>query len=315
MITTLDPAELPLAGAPAAVVSVGVFDGVHLGHQAILEANLACARENGLRPTVVTFRGHPKRVILGRAPKTLTTLEHRLALFERAGIEHTLALAFTEELRAMSPERFIDEILVRGLGAQAFVLGFDSKFGKDRAGGPELLAELGHRVQVVPRVSVAQRAISSTAIREAVELGDLEGAERMLGRPVTVLGTVVHGQALGRTLGFPTANLDLHHGLHPPAGVYAGLAHLAESSEPLAAVANIGTRPTLAGKVPAEPTVEVHILDFQGDLYDQRMEFEFAGRLRSERPFEDLEQLRTQIGLDVEQARDLLRRRNRDARG
>lgn len=309
MITTRSLADLPDQGA-GTVVSIGVFDGVHLGHQAILAANARRSEQLGCTSAVVTFGGHPKRMLLGRAPKTLTTLEHRLTLFKRAGIGLTLVLDFDEELRSMPAETFIDRILVQALDARAFVLGFDSKFGKQRSGDPELLTRLGHSVEVVPRVRVRQRAISSTAIREAVELGDLEGAASMLGRPVAVLGEVVHGQALGRTLGFPTANLDLHHELHPPAGVYAGLAYpLRDGSgtaSPLPAVANIGTRPTLTGITPGEPTVEVHLLDFRGDLYGLPLEFEFVQALRPEQHFADLDQLRAQIARDVERAREIL---------
>lgn len=316
MILTHGLQDLPLAGCEPAVVSVGVFDGVHLGHQAILAANVARAQELGLVPTVATFSGHPKRVLLGRAPRTLTSLEHRLTLFRRAGIGHALVLEFDDQLRTMSAEAFVSQVLLGGLRAQAFVLGFDSKFGMNRRGDPELLHNLGHDVQVVPRVSVDQRAISSTAIREAVELGDLAGAARMLGRPVSVLGRVIHGQALGRTLGFPTANLDLAHELHPPTGVYAGIAHvLSPDKDParrrsLSAVANIGTRPTLAGKAPESPTVEVHLLDFEEDLYGELLEFEFVANLRPEQRFVDLDALRNQIAADVVAARSALAGRN-----
>ena len=223
----------PQAPAPGgSVVSIGVFDGVHLGHQAILRANVRRARELGATPAVITFRRHPKRVLLGRAPRTLTSLEHRLELFRQAGIGHTLVLAFDGALRALSPEDFVERFARSALLARAFVLGFDSKFGRDRRGTPESLAAAGHAVEVVDKVVVDGRAVSSTAIREAVELGDLEGAGRMLGRPVSVLGTVVAGDARGRELGFPTANLNLHHELHPPVGVYAGRARVFRRGRP-----------------------------------------------------------------------------------
>jgi riboflavin kinase/FMN adenylyltransferase len=294
-----------------------VFDGVHLGHQAILAANLARARELGAAPTVVTFAGHPKAVLIGQAPRTLTTLEHRLELFRRAGIEHTLVLRFDESLRQVSAEEFVDRILIRGLGAKAFVLGFDSKFGHDRRGTPALLAARGCDVTVVEQVLVAQRPVSSTAIREAVELGDLDGARAMLGRPVSVLGRVVRGDALGRRLGFPTANLDLHHELHPPPGVYWGRATLDPGGrEPsaggttLGAVCNIGFRPTLAIPAPERPRIEVHLLDLEPprDLYGANLEMEFLGRLRAEKRFAGLEELEAQIAADVEAAREHLRR-------
>lgn len=319
MIATRDLAELPPPPAAGAVVSIGVFDGVHLGHGAILTANAARARGLEAVPTVVTFHEHPKRVLLGRAPRTLTTLEHRLELFSRHGIAHTVVLIFDDELRRTPAEDFVDELLIGRLGARSFVLGFDSKFGKDRRGTPELLRGLGFDVTVVPQVVVDGRPVSSTAIREAVELGDLAGAARMLGRPVSVFGEVVRGAELGRRLGFPTANLDLHHELHPPPGVYACLAHLVQPGNVARfisthrAACNIGFRPTVQdlpprtpGQPPAAPVVEVHLLDFEGDIYGQHLELEFVARIRSERRFPDLGALEAQIAKDVATAREIL---------
>lgn len=315
MRVTSDPSALDRAPAlgqrASAVVSIGVFDGVHLGHQAILAANRVRARELGASPTVVTFRGHPKGVLLGREPRTLTSLEHRLDLFRRSGIEHTLVLTFDEHLRDVPAEEFVRRFLVEGLRARAFVLGFDSKFGHDRRGTPAWLRDAGFDVTIVDRVLVGERPVSSTAIREAVELGDLEGARRMLGRPVSVLGTVVRGDALGRQLGLPTANLDLHHELHPPPGVYFGWARRVPASTDShsddgarhPAVANIGFRPTLNSIDPERPRVEVHLLDFDADLYDQNLEMVFLGRLRDERRFAGLDELRRQIESDVREAR------------
>ena len=163
MRTTFDLRQIESTPA-GAVVSIGVFDGVHQGHQAILRANVARALELGAEPTVVTFRRHPKRVILGRAPKTLTTLDHRLELFRAAGIRHTVALDFDSDLREQSAVQFTDNCLVRGLRARHFVLGFDSKFGHDRKGGAQLLRELGHPVDVVGQVIVGRRPVSLSLI-------------------------------------------------------------------------------------------------------------------------------------------------------
>jgi riboflavin kinase/FMN adenylyltransferase len=323
------------ARAPnGAVVSIGVFDGVHLGHQAILARNVQDARASRARATVVTFRDHPKQLLLGRAPRTLTSLEHRVELFRRAGIEHTVALTFDDELRAIDAQEFVRDFLIGVLDARKFVLGFDSKFGKDRAGTPELIARMGLDVDVVPQVLVAGRAVSSTAIREAVELGDLAGAARMLGRPVAVYGEVVRGDQLGAKLGFPTANLDLHHELHPPVGVWACRARRIRASadaplsdgaasggtvsvgavsscsgEPaLPAVANIGHRPTVTLERADRPRVEVHLLDFEGDLYGEFIELEFVAFLRGEQRFPSKEALSDQIRRDVESARAVLSR-------
>lgn len=312
MRTTFDARDL--APSPnGSVVSVGVFDGVHLGHRAILKANVARARQLGAEPTVVTFRRHPKSLLLGRAPRTLTTLEHRLELFQRAGIEHALALTFDEALSKLSAEDFAERYLIKALGARALVLGFDSKFGHERRGTPDLMRKLGYDVQIVEPLQIDGRAISSTAIREAVELGDSNSAERMLGRPVSVVGHVVHGEARGGTIGFPTANLDLHHELHPPVGVYACRARIlgesardGTSPESLRAVANIGFRPTVEAEQPPHPRLEVHIFDFEGDLYGKRLEISFAKCLRGERQFESLEALVAQIKLDCAEARSVL---------
>lgn len=304
---TTDPLR-PLEGRDA-VVSIGVFDGVHLGHQAILAANRAEAATRGAVSTAVTFGDHPKALLLGRAPRTLTTLEHRLRHFERLGIEHAVVLEFNDQLRQTEARTFVEDLLVRGLHATAFVLGFDSKFGRDRAGDAALIRSLGHPVQVVPKVELGQRAVSSTAIREAVELGDLDGAARMLGRPVSVYGRVVHGDALGRQLGFPTANLDLAHELSPPPGVYACRAEIDPLErtdarpEALPAVANIGYRPTVTGERPERPRVEAHLLEGGQDLYGRHLELAFVAKLRDEQRFEGIEELKAQIARDCAAAR------------
>lgn len=305
-------AALRVAPEPAgsAVVSIGVFDGVHLGHQAILAANLVRARTLDAVPTVVTFRSHPKELLLGHAPLTLTSIDHRLELFAEAGIQHCLVLDFTAELRSYDAEDFTSKVLLEGLGARAFVLGFDSKFGRDRSGTPEHLRSIGLDVEVVEAVQTGGRAVSSTAIREAISLGDLAGASAMLGRPVTLHGRVVHGDKRGRQLGFPTANLDLDHELPPPEGVWACRARLLDSSPQrvIRAVTNVGHRPTVAGdpSAGASPVVEAHLLDYEGDLYDQRVGLEFVRFLRPEQRFASLDELKAAIGADIARARETL---------
>ena len=304
MRATFESGKL-LPSPRGAVVSIGVFDGIHLGHQAILAANRAAADELDAEATVLTFRRHPKRVLLGRAPKTLTSLDHRIELFRRARMDHVVALRFTPELRALDADTFVQRIAVEGLAVRRFVLGFDSKFGRDREGTPERLRSLGFEVTVVPEVLVGGRPVSSTAIREAVDLGDLDLAARMLGRRVSVLGLVVRGNQLGRTIGFPTANLDLHHELHPPPGVYAVLVRRQSETGSRPGVCNIGFRPTVGGAADA-PLVEVHLLDFADDLYGERLELAFVARLRHERKFPDLAALQAQIARDAQEARILL---------
>lgn len=291
------------------VATVGVFDGVHLGHFHVLREVVSRAKESGLKSVMVTFADHPKSVLIGRAPATVTSLEHRLLLFRRAGIDATLVLRFTPELRELSAQDFTHKYLLQGLGLRELVFGFDSKFGKNRSGNPESLRplseSLGFAITEVPPLKLAGRAVSSTFIREAVQLGDLESAALMLGRPVSVLGTVVPGDQRGRELGFPTANLDLHHELHPPRGVYAGLVRLPGSAQPglLPAVINLGTSPTFEGDA---EKVEVHLIDFDGDLYGQDLEVYFLQVIRPEAAFENAAALRAQIQTDLADAREIL---------
>ncbi|MDA0667730.1 MAG: bifunctional riboflavin kinase/FAD synthetase [Planctomycetota bacterium] len=291
------------------VATVGVFDGVHLGHFHVLREVVGRAKKSGMHAVMVTFDDHPKSVLIGRAPATVTSLEHRLLLFRRAGIDATLVLRFTPELRELSAQDFTHKYLLDGLGLRELVFGFDSKFGKNRSGNPESLRPLsealGFAITEVPPLKLHGRAISSTFIREAVQLGDLENAALMLGRPISVLGTVVPGDQRGRELGFPTANLDLHHVLHPPHGVYAGLVRLPGSTKPelLPAVINIGIRPTFEGRA---EKVEVHLIDFDGDLYGQDLEVYFLQSIREEATFENAVALGAQIQADLADARGIL---------
>jgi len=288
--------------AEGCAATVGVFDGVHLGHFVVLRRVVERAQGLGVQPVMVTFAGHPKEVLLGRAPATVTSLAHRLLLFERAGIAATLVLEFTAELRALTAEEFVRRVLIEGLGLRELVFGFDSKFGRDRGGNPASLTplakELGFGIVEVPPLRLGGRAVSSSAVREAVSLGDLHNAALMLGRPVSVLGTVVRGDGRGKSLGFPTANLDLHHELHPPEGVYAAFALLAGVLQPT--VVNIGTKPTFGG---GEEVVEAHLLDGAGDLYGRDLEIFFLERLRGEQSFPNPEALRAQIADDAARAR------------
>lgn len=301
---------LPDPGREAGrVLTVGVFDGVHLGHFVVLRRVVERASQERQEPVVVTFAGHPKELLTGHAPPTVTSLDHRLLLFERIGIRTTLVLRFTPELRELTAEQFLQRVLLDGMGARTLVLGWDSKFGKDRRGTAESLQPLaraaGFDLEAIGPLLLQGHPVSSTAVREAVALGEFERAATMLGRPVSLLGTVVHGDSRGRELGFPTANLDLHHELRPPDGVYAALAlqraDLQQQLRP--AVVNIGTRPTFGA---AAIAVEVHLLDFQGDLYGQDLELFFLCRIRDERRFPGVEALVAQIHADIAAARGVL---------
>jgi riboflavin kinase / FMN adenylyltransferase len=277
-----EPAELPAARRS---VALGTFDGVHLGHVRVIEA----ARKAGLRTTVVTFHPHP-RAVLGGHVELLATLERRLELLEGAGVEDVLVLHFDERLAALSPEGFAEGIL-RGVGAETVVAGETFRFGRGREGDLEQLERLGFDVRRVP---LAEN-VSSSLIRQLVHAGDLERAARVLGRPPEVEGIVVRGDGRGRELGFPTANLDVPADLLvPPDGVYAGWAGGRR------AAVSIGTNPHFDG---VERRVEAHLLDFDADLYGERLVVELWSPIRDQRRFDSLDELVAAIGDDVERTR------------
>jgi riboflavin kinase / FMN adenylyltransferase len=266
-------------------VAVGSFDGLHRGHRAVLETT----RATGLTPTVITFDPHP-RIALGNKVELLTTLARRLELLGELGIETTLVAAFSPELQRLEPEAFAERYL-RGIGAEVVVAGEDFRFGVRRSGDLALLERLGFEVVATDEVE----GVSSTAIRAALGEGDVVSAARMLGRPHELDGTVVAGDQRGGTLGYPTANLLLEPDLAVPQfGIYAGAAldHRAAVS--------IGTNPHYGG---TERRIEPFLLDFEGDLYGQRLVVELWERLRDEAVFDSEEELVAQIARDVEATR------------
>jgi riboflavin kinase/FMN adenylyltransferase len=263
-------------------VAIGSFDGVHLGHRHVLET----ARAAGGPTTVVTFWPHP-RLVLGNRVELLSTLERRLELLEAEGVEEVLVVSFTPELAALEPEQFADSLL-RRIKASLIAVGENFRFGRAAAGDPASLERLGFDVRLVGLVE----GVSSTRIRSLLREGDVVAAARLLGRPAEVEGTVVLGDQRGGTLGFPTANLAVEPELLVPAyGIYAGAArgHRAAIS--------IGINPHYGGD---ERRIEPHLLDFEGDLYGQRLVVELWRRLRDERAFEAEEELVAQIARDVE---------------
>jgi riboflavin kinase/FMN adenylyltransferase len=270
-------------------VAIGTFDGVHRGHRRVLEA----ARAADLRPTVVTFDPHP-RSFFGRRVELLSTLERRLELLDDAGVEDVLVLRFDEALAALEPEAFAESML-RGIGAEVVAAGEGFRFGRGRAGDLALLERLGFAARPVPLVE----NVSSSRVRELLAAGDVAGAATLLGRPPEVEGIVVLGDQRGRLLGFPTANLETPPDLLVPAlGIYAGatIGHRTAIS--------IGTNPHYRG---TERRVEGHLLDFDGDLYGQRMVFELWERLRDEAAFGSEAELVEAIDRDVGRTREAVR--------
>jgi riboflavin kinase/FMN adenylyltransferase len=288
------------------VVAVGVFDGVHLGHQRLLHQLLEMASERQGMPTVVTFANHPDQVLHGSAPPLIISVQHRLRLLQRAGVLRLVLLEFEPQLQNMTAREFAEELLVDKLRTRGLLLGYDSALGKDRQGTPQHFRDIGNQlgfeVASGEPFKVEGKPVSSTAIRKAIASGDLARARTYLGRFPSALGQVEHGEARGRTLGFPTANVALTSGAAPPSGVYAVEAIV--DGNTFAAVANLGTRPTFDD---GKRSLEVHLLDYDGDLYGRELEVTFRQLLRDERKFDGAEDLKAQIAKDVAEARACLR--------
>jgi riboflavin kinase/FMN adenylyltransferase len=299
------------------VVTIGAYDGVHRGHRAVVATVQRLAAERGLATAVVTFDRHPASVVRPEsAPRLLTDLEQKLELLAATGLDHAVVLHFDEERSKESAEDFINEVLVGCLNTKLIVVGEDFHFGHRRRGNVELLrqlgAQLGFDVKPLRLVDVdgehtadEDERVSSTAIRRALEVGDLVRANRMLGRPYEVRGVVEHGDERGRTLGFPTANVAVPGEIMLPAnGIYASW-YQRPSGEVHPAAVSLGLRPTFYEDQPYR-LLEVHLLDFDGDLYGERAEVRFHTRLRGEVRFDSVDELVVQIQADCNDARAAL---------
>jgi riboflavin kinase/FMN adenylyltransferase len=287
-------------------LTVGNFDGVHRGHRAMLERVVAKAGSLGVAACVLTFEPHPREFFApASAPSRLTRLRDKLELFAAAGIGRTHVARFDGKLAGLSAERFIDEVLVRGLGVAWMLVGSDFRFGARRAGDFALLArsaaQIGFELEAMPDVTHQGERVSSSRVRAALEAGDLRRAEELLGRPYTMSGRVAHGERLGRTLGFPTANIVLRRRA-PLEGIFVVDAMLVETQRRLRGAASVGRRPTIREHAPL--LLEVHLLDFDGDIYGKHLRVTFLEKLRAERKFDGLEVLRKAIAADVAQARN-----------
>lgn len=288
-------------------VTVGVFDGVHLGHLRLVHELVELAAALDAVPTAITFRAHPDLLLRGEAPPLIVSVPHRLRLLRRAGVQRLVLLDFDDRLRAFTAAQFASDILAGALHARGLLLGFDAALGKDREGTPAAFAALGaqldFRVRTAAALLVDGEPISSTAIRAAVTAGDLPRATRLLGRYPSAFGTVEHGAGRGRGLGFATANLTPQSSVLPPHGVYA--VQVIHGGETYPGVANLGRRPTFTA--PDTPALlEVHLLSWSGDLYGAPLEIGFVERLRDERTFAGPDELRAQIARDVARATAVL---------
>lgn len=289
----------------ASVVTTGTFDGVHLGHQAILRYLVDRARAIGGVPTVVTFSPHPREVVTGEPVPLLTTLDERADLLEALGVERFVVLPFSRDLSLLEPEAYVEDVLRGTVGLREIVIGYDHRFGRGRAGDRATLERLGARdgfsVDVIPEQVERGITVSSTQIRRLLEAGDAAGAAALLGRPYRITGTVVHGDARGRLLGVPTANVEPTHRrkVVPKLGVYAVRATLRDGAT-FGGMMNVGRRPTFEsdGAVRAE----VHLFDFAADLYGRTVCVDVVARLRDEMRFENVDALVARLGEDRAEA-------------
>ncbi|WP_263078347.1 bifunctional riboflavin kinase/FAD synthetase [Endozoicomonas sp. Mp262] len=295
----------------ACVATIGNFDGVHLGHRAILKALKMEAQRRQVKACVITFEPLPhEHFNSGEVPARLITLREKLLLLEQCGIDQVLCLPFGDRLSNISAEDFVQNILADGLGIHYLIVGDDFRFGYGRKGNFSHLCEMGKQcgfeVNDTETVTQGCGRISSTRIRDLLKSGNLKSAGQLLGGPFTMVGRVRPGQQLGRTLGFPTANIRVKHRILPMTGVFAVRVKMKGAAYD--GVANLGVRPTVTS---SRPLLEVHLLDFRGDLYGMDLTVEFIEKLRSEQKFASLDALRTAIAGDVEQARGIFgRKRN-----
>jgi riboflavin kinase/FMN adenylyltransferase len=296
--------DAPRGGA---VVTVGTFDGVHLGHQALLGRAVARARGLGVPAVVYTFDPHPARVLVpAKAPPVLLSIEERARVLLEGGADLVVVEPFDRTFSEVSADDWVERWLVAHLAPRAVVIGFNFTYGRARGGDPAHMERMGQRfgfeVEVVGAVAAEGDVVSSTRVRALVSAGEVEHVARLLGRPFALTGVIEHGDQRGRTLGFPTANLAPEGEILPKHGVYAAMAVLPDGRR-VPAVCNIGQRPTFAGR---DVRVEAHLLDFEGDLYGQRLRLDVVARLRDEQRFAGLPALIAQIRADAEQARVVL---------
>ena len=296
--------------ADGVVATIGTFDGVHRGHQAMMAQVHERAVHYNVPAMVIIFEPHPREYFLGdKAPAKLMRLREKVEALEQQGIDRVLCLPFNRKLRSMEAEEFIERVLVNGIGVRCLIVGDDFRFGrmgKGSASNLEAAAEkFGFELIGTDTVLHGDRRISSTWVREALDAGDFELAEKLLGRPYAISGRVVHGEKLGRELGVPTANVNLKRQRAPLSGVF--IVEVMLDGERLPAVANVGVRPTVGDL--EKPILEVHILDWAGDIYGRYIRVEFLGKIREEKRFSSVEELADWIRRDIEEAKRFFARR------
>jgi riboflavin kinase / FMN adenylyltransferase len=296
------------SGADKKAVTIGNFDGIHAGHQAMLARLAAHADLVGAAPAVLTFEPHPREIFTpDSAPTRLTSLREKLEILRNLGVAHVHVCRFTKAFAALSPEEFVRRILVEGMNAKYVLVGDDFRFGAKRAGDFALMQQLGKtfgfEAEAMHTVEVAGQRASSTAVRDALAGGNMALAAKLLGRPYSISGRVVGGDRLGREIGYPTANIQLKHNKPPVKGIFAVRVQGLDKPD-WPGVASLGTRPTVHAN--GKPTLEVHLFDFNRSIYREHLRVEFLHKLRDEEKFADLPALIAQIDLDAKLARELL---------
>jgi len=297
-----------------AVVTIGTFDGVHIGHQKIISRLQEVARQKGGETVILTFFPHPRMILHpdDLNIKLISTMEEKAERLENLGIDHLIITPFTRDFSNLSPQEYIREVLVKKIGTTQIIIGYDHRFGKDRSGGLKELqhysSELGYEVEEIPEQDIDDVAISSTKIRNAILSGDVKTAETFLGYPFHLTGKVIKGDQIGRTLGFPTANLFIEESykLIPSDGIYAVSVDFKTEGTNLKSakgMAYIGHRPTINGM---SRNIEVNIFDFSEDIYGQTIRLNFLEYMRGDQKFNSLEELKAQLSLDEVKARSLL---------
>jgi len=284
-------------------LTVGSFDGVHIGHVDVIKRVVAAAAADGAQPALMTFEPHPRCVLdPANCPPSVTTLQEKLGLIESLGIEHAIVMRFDRALASLSPQEFID-LLAPVMDVRRWVVGFDFAFGRERRGNAEWLGGHGHTVEVVPPFTLNGKELHSSDVRRLVTLGEMEEATRLLGREYSMAGPVEAGDKVGRRLGFPTANIGVEpNKLVPALGAYAGRA-VARDGNFIAAL-SVGYRPTFGG---TQLRVEAFLLDFEGDLYQQRLELRFVRYLHPDIKFPNTDELVQQLRLDVADTRRIVK--------
>lgn len=291
------------------IITLGTFDGLHLGHQQIVESVIQKSKQSGCRSFLLTFDPHPRKVIPGRNDvKLLSTLEEKILILEKIGLENLLVIKFTEDFSKQSPEQFVEKYLVNGIGLKEIVVGYDHHFGKGRGGDFELLQSLGQKfnfdVSIVPEFSVDGETVSSTKIRNALLAGEVSKAGKMLGRNYSFKGLIVRGDGRGKKLGFPTANIsiDSEDKLIPAKGIYAG--ECIVEGEKHYGLLSLGSRPTFHKD--GEVIPEFYIFDFDRDIYDKVMQVNMVEKIRDEKKFNSVEELISQMKNDEEIGKEIL---------